>query len=164
MILAGVVLWLFFGVVSAAIATARGRSGFGWFLLGILLGPFALAVALLPTAEAGRQEEARRRGVAPGWRKCPFCAEVVREEATVCRYCQRELRPNAASAGAADVDEVPAGLQLSEHEAAEAIGVSLGTLRGYLKSGRLTSQPGYRIEATELVKAGFIIRRLPPRP
>jgi hypothetical protein len=163
MILTAVVLWVFFGVVSGGIAMARGRSGFGWFLLGILLGPFALAVALLPTAEANRQEQARRSGVAPGWRKCPFCAEVVREEALVCRYCQRELRPNAASAVAVEMDEVPAGLQLSEHEAAEAIGVSLGTLRGYLKSGRLTSQPGYMIDAADLVKAGFIIRRLPPR-
>jgi hypothetical protein len=104
MILAAVVLSVCFGVVSAAIAIARGRSGFRWFLLGILLGPFALAVARLPTTEASRQEQARRRGVAPGWRKCPFCAEVVREEALVCRYCQRDLRPNAASAVAAEME------------------------------------------------------------
>jgi hypothetical protein len=100
MILMAVVLWVFFGVVSASIATARGRSGVGWFLLGLLLGPFAPAVvALLPTAEANRQAQARRHGMAPGWRKCPFCAEVVREEAAICRYCQRELRARGCGRG-----------------------------------------------------------------
>jgi hypothetical protein len=68
--LAAVVLWVFFGVVSAGIATARGRSGVGWFLLGILFGPFALAVALLPTAEATRQAQAHRRG--PGVAEVPL--------------------------------------------------------------------------------------------
>jgi hypothetical protein len=163
MIAGAVVFWLFCAVVSASIAVGRGRSGFGWFLLGLLFGPFALAVALLPTAEATRQEQARREGLAPGWQKCPFCAEVVRAEALVCRYCQRELRPNGAGAVASEVVAVPAGLQLSESEAAEAIGVTLGTLRSYLKSGRLTWQPGNVIDATDLAKAGFIIRRLPPR-
>jgi hypothetical protein len=162
MILVVVVFWVFFGVVSASIASARGRSGFGWFLLGILFGPFGLVVAFLPTAEATRQEQARQQGLAPGWRKCPFCAEVVREEALVCRYCQRELLPNPTGAIVPEGVEMPAGLQLSESEAAEAIGVSRGTLRGYLKSGRLTSQPGYMIDAADLLKAGFIIRRLPP--
>jgi len=163
MMLAAVVFWAFFGVVSATIASSRGRSGLGWFLLGVLFGPFGLVVALLPSAEDTRQAQARQDGLAPGGRKCPFCAEVVHAEALVCRYCHRELGPTPTGAVAAPGVKVPDGLQLSESEAAEAIGVSLGTLRGYLKSGRLTSLPDYRIEASELVKAGFIIRRLPPR-
>jgi hypothetical protein len=57
----------------------------------------ALAVALLPTAEAKLQAQASQEGQAPGWRKCPFCAEVVREAARVCRYCQRELPPKVAA-------------------------------------------------------------------
>ena len=162
MIAGAIVFWLFCAVVSASIAVGHGRSGFGWFLLGVLFGPFALAIALLPTAEANRQEQARREGLAPGWQKCPFCAEVVRAEALVCRYCQRELRPHVGGAVTSEMAEAPAGLKLSESEAAQAIGVTLGTFRSYLKSGRLTLQPGNVIDATDLVKAGFIIRRLPP--
>lgn len=26
-----------------------------------------------------------------GMKQCPFCAEYIREEANVCRYCQREV-------------------------------------------------------------------------
>jgi hypothetical protein len=90
-----ILLWLFCGIMSAVIAASRGRSGGAWLLLGMLIGPLALAVALLPTAEAKLQAQARQEGQALGWRKCPFCAEVVREEAAVCRYCQRELTPVA---------------------------------------------------------------------
>lgn len=41
------VIWILFGIGAAIAASNKGRSGFGWFLLGILLGPFALLYALL---------------------------------------------------------------------------------------------------------------------
>jgi hypothetical protein len=43
-----VVIWLLFGVIASVIAMNRGCSGFGWFLLGIVLGPFAIALAFMP--------------------------------------------------------------------------------------------------------------------
>lgn len=41
------VVWILFGIGAAIAASNKGRSGFGWFLLGIPLGPFALLFALL---------------------------------------------------------------------------------------------------------------------
>lgn len=36
--------------------------------------------------------EHRALGVEPGaHRKCPFCAEVIKSEAVVCRFCRRDL-------------------------------------------------------------------------
>jgi hypothetical protein len=34
-----------------------------------------------------------------GMQKCPFCAEIIRSEAKICRFCQRDLppEPNAKS-------------------------------------------------------------------
>jgi hypothetical protein len=41
----GIPLWLLFGILGAWIATTKGRSGCGWFLLCALLGPIGLFIA-----------------------------------------------------------------------------------------------------------------------
>ena len=54
MILAGMIasfivwvaIWLVCAAFTAALAYAHARSGFGWFLLGLLFGPFALLVVI----------------------------------------------------------------------------------------------------------------------
>ncbi|MBU1698737.1 MAG: hypothetical protein KJ970_11155 [Candidatus Eisenbacteria bacterium] len=38
-------IWFIFGVIGAWIATTKGRSGCGWFLLCSLLGPIGLFFA-----------------------------------------------------------------------------------------------------------------------
>ena len=79
--------------IVGAVAGSRGRSGFGWFLYGLLLWPLALIhVLVLPK----RAEVLERRQLALGEaRKCPHCAEIVRPEARVCRFCGRDLEPGA---------------------------------------------------------------------
>ena len=45
-------LWVLFGVCCALIANAKHRSGCGWFMGGVLLGPLGLIiVACLPRLE-----------------------------------------------------------------------------------------------------------------
>ena len=34
----------------------------------------------------------------PGYKACPFCAEPVREAATICRHCNRTVSPSAQEA------------------------------------------------------------------
>ncbi len=52
------ITWIFIGLISAVIAARKGHSGCGWFLLGILFGPFGLLFALM----VPRNKEIERKG------------------------------------------------------------------------------------------------------
>lgn len=81
-------LWLMFAIASAAIASSKGRSGFGWFIIGCLIGPFALMVAAMPTLKKDESEPLHKTHG-----RCPDCHELVLKEARKCKHCGAELIP-----------------------------------------------------------------------
>lgn len=87
-----VALWLFFaaiifGVLGAWVAGHKRRSGGEGLALGCLLGPFGVIIeALLPTQAAPIARAAQIAAAEPT-RKCPDCAETIKAEARVCRFC-----------------------------------------------------------------------------
>jgi RNA polymerase subunit RPABC4/transcription elongation factor Spt4 len=85
------VIWGFFGILAATIAGGKGRSGFSWFILGLLLGPFALAVACLPSLKP--QFVAAAPAPAAGLVPCPECAELIQRQARKCRFCGSAVTP-----------------------------------------------------------------------
>jgi hypothetical protein len=93
-----VVIWFLFGIACAVIASNQKRDGCGWFIAGVLLGPFGLIFLLITKTKAQvDQETAQKRGVAGDYKKCPKCAEVIRKEAVKCRFCQSDLEPLTAA-------------------------------------------------------------------
>ena len=84
--------WLILSIVAGVIASGKGRSGLGFFLLSIVLSPL---IGIICALAAGRNERALERGLVNSgdMRKCPSCAELVRQEAVKCRFCGEALPP-----------------------------------------------------------------------
>ena len=75
-----IVVAIVFGVVASIVARSKGRSNLGWFVAGLIIGPFALIVAVLPP----RPREGRLV-------ECPACLEIIQQDARVCRFCGTQL-------------------------------------------------------------------------
>jgi hypothetical protein len=75
------------GLLPAAIASSKGRNFFLWWLYGAAIWIVAFPHALLLKPD---RQELDHRAASNGLKKCPHCAEMIREEARICRYCQRD--------------------------------------------------------------------------
>ncbi|MGC8839784.1 MAG: zinc ribbon domain-containing protein [Anaerolineae bacterium] len=108
-----ILVWLAFGVLTGYICQKKGI-GFGWgCALGFLLGPIGTLIALL---SKGRL------------RRCPYCAEMVRPEATVCKHCGKDLPPLEPAAPA--VTREPS-------RASRMVGIAILVVLGLVIAGAL---------------------------
>tara|TARA_B100000949_G_C14077047_1_gene364232 strand:+ start:246 stop:659 length:414 start_codon:yes stop_codon:yes gene_type:complete len=69
------------GVLCAVVASAKNRDSGSWGVLGFLF-PILSLIAI-----AGMPEKTLRV------RECLFCAELIGIKATICPFCNRELKP-----------------------------------------------------------------------
>lgn len=91
-------VWLFFSIASAVVASSKGRSGFGWFILGLLFSFFAfIVVAVLPSLKKDPLAPTPETHV-----RCPECREFVFVDATKCKHCGTKLIPAAAAPSKAE--------------------------------------------------------------
>lgn len=98
-----VLLWLGLSIVVWVAASSKGRFGFGWFLLSIVVSPLiaGLLVLVLPSRRV-QSPQAVNIVQAPqtqgsALKKCPECAEVVQADARICRFCRHEFYPAQSS-------------------------------------------------------------------
>jgi hypothetical protein len=74
-----VVVWLCCGIGAAIIASNRGERNLTAFLVGLLLGPIGVLLALT------------------GGKRCPHCMSKIHAAANICPKCLREIPPELAT-------------------------------------------------------------------
>jgi hypothetical protein len=81
--------WLACVIITSVVASSKGRSWFGWFILSCFFGIFALIlVALLPSRKRDPLAPTPETHV-----RCPECREFVFMDATKCKHCGTKLIP-----------------------------------------------------------------------
>lgn len=90
-----IAIWILCGLAAPFVALMKGRSFFGWLILGLIFGPLALlGVAIAGVDQVQATIDQKRAGIQRGeMRICPTCAEVVMSAAVKCRFCSEFLPP-----------------------------------------------------------------------
>lgn len=115
------ILFIIFGALGSALAASKGRNQVIWFILSFLFPLISLLVlACLPSRKTSdiASELANTQ-------LCPACAERIKVQARICRYCGHNLeqqtlaKPLEQTEASADTDE--SCLPAPEKEEAEPL-------------------------------------------
>jgi hypothetical protein len=86
-----VVVWIVLSILIGVMWSGKGRSFAGGLFLSLLLSPLVgfIAGLVIKTDIASVESSAINSG---DFKKCPFCSELVKKEAVVCKHCGRDLQ------------------------------------------------------------------------
>ncbi|MCB4365425.1 hypothetical protein KIH07_16905 [Hydrogenophaga taeniospiralis] len=89
-------IWFLLAIAVGVLASKRGRSGFGWFVIALLLSPLIGFVFVLIAKDLSTSAGAVNAAPTGSTHvRCPACAEWVLPEASVCKHCGGALAPDA---------------------------------------------------------------------
>ncbi|CAM4208457.1 zinc ribbon domain-containing protein [Vibrio neonatus] len=99
-----VIGWFVLSIFCGVYASSKGRSGFGFFLLAVLLSPIIGFIGALIASPI--QSKVEEKAIGSGdLRKCPMCAELVKAEALLCKHCGSKLNSMNADSDSGHQEE-----------------------------------------------------------
>lgn len=97
------VFWLIMAGIVAIIAHSKGLATFGWLLYGVIIWPIALVHVLVTRPAADKEIEDQ---VVQGRFQCPYCAEWIKREAKICRFCHNNVSADVQEDAEAEDSEI----------------------------------------------------------
>jgi hypothetical protein len=91
------VVWCGFAAAVGILAGNKGRNGFGWFVLALIISPLLAGILALVVSNLATEKSRRT-----GYVECPHCAEMVKAKASICPYCRLSLIPTVVDIAPAE--------------------------------------------------------------
>ncbi len=90
MFIVTILVWIILSLCVAAYAENKGRSAAVLLLVSLVLSPligFCIAVAMSPNVKNIERDQLQGGSVI----RCPYCAEIIRKEAVICKHCGKDV-------------------------------------------------------------------------
>lgn len=88
-------VWFFLSIAVGVYASNKGRSGFGFFLLSLLISPLIGFIFALAAKDLSKSIQPTGEPNPDTHNKCPDCKELVLKEARICKHCGCKLIPDS---------------------------------------------------------------------
>lgn len=86
--------WIGIAIVTGIAASNKGRSAFGWFILGALFSLLALLLVLVLPSLKQIASANYADALSPDTHvRCPDCREIIFKDARKCKHCGTALLP-----------------------------------------------------------------------
>lgn len=95
-----ILLGLASGFIASMLAGIYGRDAASWFWICLICPPAIILLLIkgedkeyFRQEELKKQQEELKKQEANEYTECPYCAELVKKKAKVCKHCGRDIVP-----------------------------------------------------------------------